>query len=276
MSNTKHPAGRAALELTQKLEQRLESPNRFSSLEKDLIKETIRKIYVLIEEIPIEEESSAGLSFIDTFTEDQGKQPESVLQQSLREQVLATMSAYKPAESTETTVSGTIETETTPEIKSRTQVPDKPVQYQQPAVVVEAQPVPQSENQVHISTIESSTKFQGETGTLAEKYKATETLAEKIGKSEAGGVRLEEKLKHQRLGDLRSSIGINEHFHFTNEFFGGNQQAYMQFIDHINTLHEFTEAMAFTVKSTNGRPPTNGLAEAQMQFEELLRRRFMA
>jgi len=271
MSNTSNPASKQAVELTGQLEKLLKTIQALSLLEKDLLKEKLRKIYSLVDSLATIDEAPTGKLSEQATADNQGL-AQAGQEESIRSQVMATLFSNK--------------SRTGSEAENKTESPtvnytglhhDAGTNDRNPASASVEVEFAATDANMSTSAEKQHKKTDNtvaEPGTLGTQYKATETVADKIGKSESGGVRLEEKLKHQPLEDLRQSIGINERFLFTNNFFGGNQQEYLQFIDRINTLHDFEEAIAFARDTIHPNTSTPGNAEAMEHFEELLRRRF--
>jgi hypothetical protein len=91
------------------------------------------------------------------------------------------------------------------------------------------------------------------------KKKATESVAE--------------KLQHNKITDLKASIGINEKFQFINELFEGNMKEYNVAVDQINSFasHEQAESYIVNLEDVYKWQPDNKIAE---NFKELVKRRF--
>ncbi len=114
-----------------------------------------------------------------------------------------------------------------------------------------------------------------EPATLANKYAASETIGDKMNRSRTEKS-LAEKLQQQPLQDLKLSIGINERFSFINKLFGGDQQTYHQCIDQLNNLRLYSDADALLRKNYALRYHWEKDSESYQQFEELIKRRFNA
>ncbi len=107
--------------------------------------------------------------------------------------------------------------------------------------------------------------------TIADNYKAQQSLHHKIGKSNTE--RLSDRLQQHPVGDLKRSIGINEKFAFMNELFGGNQQQYNQSIETLNSFSDYSEADAH-LKNLAVEMKWNTASNTYHELDELVKRRF--
>lgn len=82
-----------------------------------------------------------------------------------------------------------------------------------------------------------------------------------------------EKLQHNKITDLKASIGINEKFQFINELFEGNMKEYNCAVDQINSFASHTEAESYisNLENVYKWQSDNPIAE---NFKELVERRF--
>lgn len=82
-----------------------------------------------------------------------------------------------------------------------------------------------------------------------------------------------EKLQHNKITDLKASIGINEKFQFINELFDGNMKEYTVAVDRINNFSSPAEAESYIVnlEEVYKWQHDNPIAE---NFKELVERRF--
>ncbi len=113
--------------------------------------------------------------------------------------------------------------------------------------------------------------FFDDVPTIADNYKAQQSLHHKIGKPTTE--RLSDRLQQQPVGDLKRSIGINEKFAFMNELFGGNQQQYNQSIEKLNNFSDYNEAEAH-LKNLTVEMKWNTASNTYHQLDELVKRRF--
>lgn len=82
-----------------------------------------------------------------------------------------------------------------------------------------------------------------------------------------------EKLQHNKITDLKSSIGINEKFQFINELFEGNMKEYNVAVDQINSFSSHSQAESYisNLETVYKWKPDNQIAD---NFKELVERRF--
>ncbi|TAL58690.1 MAG: hypothetical protein EPN85_10945 [Bacteroidetes bacterium] len=82
-----------------------------------------------------------------------------------------------------------------------------------------------------------------------------------------------EKLQHNKITDLKASIGINEKFQFINELFEGNMKEYNVAVDQINSFVSYSEAESYisNLEEIYKWQADNQIAE---NFKELVQRRF--
>jgi hypothetical protein len=82
-----------------------------------------------------------------------------------------------------------------------------------------------------------------------------------------------EKLQHNKITDLKASIGINEKFQFINQLFEGNMKEYTVAIDQINSFTSLAEAESYlaNLEEVYKWKEDNQVAGG---FKELVERRF--
>lgn len=88
------------------------------------------------------------------------------------------------------------------------------------------------------------------------------------------GKSVAETLKSQPLADLKQSIGINERFSFINELFSGDQALYHQSIENINKMMTYEDAHRLIHEDLAVQLKWNTDTERFKQFDELVKRRF--
>ena len=82
-----------------------------------------------------------------------------------------------------------------------------------------------------------------------------------------------EKLQHNKITDLKGSIGINEKFQFINELFEGNMKEYNVAVDQINSFSSLPEAQSYVANLEEVyKWQADNLIAAN--FKELVERRF--
>ena len=82
-----------------------------------------------------------------------------------------------------------------------------------------------------------------------------------------------EKLQHNKITDLKASIGINEKFQFINELFEGNMKEYTVAVDQINSFSSHSDAESYiaNLEEVYKWQEENQIAG---NFKELVQRRF--
>jgi hypothetical protein len=111
--------------------------------------------------------------------------------------------------------------------------------------------------------------------TVAGRFRENKTLAETIA-SNAGSSRIAESIGHQPIHDLRTAIGINERFLFTQFLFGNNAEQFSRTLDHLNNLGSWTDAKRYLdaeVIPAHGWDVSMGTVR---HFLELVERRYSA
>jgi len=264
-----------------------------ASIEQDLIKETMRKLYLKFLVIPQatatsestnEQEPKKEISLpknalkipiaeqISMAAQIQSVMAGSQLQQS--EIPVEIISSISNAETEMISKTDDVSATTHHSTHSIEANPVHPITVDTPPLT---EVVKQESKAIEHKTIEEriqqlrAAALYEEPATLANKYAATDTIGDKITRSRTEKS-LSEKLQQQPLGDLKQSIGINERFSFINELFEGNQQFYHQCIDQLNSLQAYEEAEKIMTERLALKKDT----PRYLQFEELIRRRFNA
>jgi hypothetical protein len=86
---------------------------------------------------------------------------------------------------------------------------------------------------------------------------------------------LADRLKKQPIKDLRESIGLNQKFLFMNELFQGENTAYNEALEKLNSFPGFNEARAYIVAELSEKYHWNGDSEFVQSFMELVERRYL-
>lgn len=111
--------------------------------------------------------------------------------------------------------------------------------------------------------------------TIAGKFRGGSTVADTIaGKNSAS--RVSETLNHKPVSDLRTAIGINERFLFTQFLFANNPEAFTASVERLNNCLSWSEAKNYLdneVIPRYGWDPSQGTVH---QFLELVERRYSA
>ncbi|MFM2208001.1 MAG: hypothetical protein RL213_1976 [Bacteroidota bacterium] len=125
-----------------------------------------------------------------------------------------------------------------------------------------------------VSNPEFKQRFEAP-ATVAGRFRENKTLAETIvGNSSSS--RIAESIGHQPIRDLRTAIGINERFLFTQFLFGNNAEQFSRTLDHLNNLGSWTDAKSYLdaeVIPVHGWDVSMGTVR---HFLELVERRFSA
>lgn len=273
-----------------------EHGQEFPTIEQDIIKETLRKIYIKFLAIPPmdagndkaqiqseKEEMPAIENSIKSSIAAQNNlisQIQSVMtgnQFSHQEISMEIISSKNSEEKNAETLAVVLETNESPYNPNE----EFPVQMKESATNDLPEVIQQENKAIESKTIEEriqqlrAAALYDEPSTIAHKYSATETIGDKITRSRTEKS-LGEKLQHQPLGDLKQSIGINERFSFINELFQGNQQFYHQCIDQLNSMLEYKEAEKMISETLAVKFQWEKDSSRYRQFEELIRRRFNA
>ncbi len=273
-----------------------EHGEEFPTIEQDIIKETLRKIYIKFLAIPPmdagnvkaqiqseKEEMPAIENSIKSSIAAQNNlisQIQSVMtgnQFSHQEISMEIISSKNSEEKNAETLAVVLETNESPYNPNE----EFPVQMKESATNDLPEVIQQENKAIESKTIEEriqqlrAAALYDEPSTIAHKYSATETIGDKITRSRTEKS-LGEKLQHQPLGDLKQSIGINERFSFINELFQGNQQFYHQCIDQLNSMLEYKEAEKMISETLAVKFQWEKDSSRYRQFEELIKRRFNA
>lgn len=77
----------------------------------------------------------------------------------------------------------------------------------------------------------------------ADKFAAQKIVADRFAKDEDRSFAA--KLKNNKLGDIKSAIGINDRFLFINEIFKGDHQQYQEAMAKFNTCDNYHQALEY-------------------------------
>lgn len=98
------------------------------------------------------------------------------------------------------------------------------------------------------------------------------SLNEKFAQSKTT---LGDKLKKQPIKNLKDSIGLNQKFLFMNDLFHGENAAYNDAVETLNSFSDFTEARAYIVNELSEKYKWDGDSESVVSFMELVERRYL-
>lgn len=111
--------------------------------------------------------------------------------------------------------------------------------------------------------------------TIAGQFRGGSTLAETI--AGRGGVSsVSENINHKPVTDLRTAIGINERFLFTQFLFANNTDAFASTVEHLNNCQSWNQAKSYLESEVIPRFGWNPSQGTVHQFMELVERRYSA
>jgi hypothetical protein len=96
-----------------------------------------------------------------------------------------------------------------------------------------------------------------------------DTLAEEEDASLAG------KLQRQPIQDLKSAIGLNQRFLFSNALFDGNMEAFNRTLNEVNHLEDLASAKKYLSVQIEERFGWDSESAEVKEFMDLVERRFM-
>lgn len=260
------PGYQDLLQATKALQERLhacaESGNYPSLLERDLMREQLRHLYLLLDELPVAKNSEPVLQV----------QTEAIRPDAL-EQMAAALepAAMVRMEQSDRTPSAVQAEMQEIEILIEHMEPE-PEAFDDEPKLSASDPMPG----LRAITMEQAGEDPTEEHSLstwADRFHAEESLGEKILKEHPART-LSDSLRERTLSDLHQSIGVNERFSFINGLFKGDQLKYFSAIDELNACTSVEAAIQFiqqdmrTAMGWKKDPPV--LAD----FIDLVRRRF--
>lgn len=140
-------------------------------------------------------------------------------------------------------------------------------------------PEPLSSVVSHLESLSQKAKPAGKVASLFdqnaeadEEDAETPSINDKLNKQNENS--LADKLKQNKIKDLKQAIGINEKFLFINELFEGNLNDYNNAIAQLNSLSSKTEADTFIESELKIKYNWNENSKAKNIFIELVERRF--
>ncbi|MFN0189545.1 MAG: hypothetical protein ACKVQV_12665 [Bacteroidia bacterium] len=296
MENTARPftedIKKALQSLNLQLENWLNSPQSISLLEKDLIKENLRSIYQLVDELSTEKK------IVNVYTEIHSEKletPVDVIQPpfiKISEEVSNTIrktegrieSSIAPIDEIPTKKSSSLYSSSIKEMIENATVinsVDKAVVNSEPKASeeekIEVAPIvhraiEEKTIEARIQEVKAATRYE-EIRTIGSTYAPGESLSDKINKTQTEKS-VSDKINTQPLFDLKLSIGINERFAFINELFQGDQQLYHQSIDKLNSMHFYEEAQHMIHHELMQKLNWSENNSRLQEFDKLVKRRF--
>jgi hypothetical protein len=165
--------------------------------------------------------------------------------------------------------------ETAPEPEQKISKPVQPVAENMEELTVDAINLVEERKRTLVPPAEPSStpdlnhRYEAPT-TIAGSFRETKTLAETI----SGRSRLAEAIQHQPIRDLRTAIGINERFLFTQFLFGNDAEQFSRTVDHLNHCDSWATAKQHLENEVAPRYGWNDAQGTVRQFVELVERRF--
>lgn len=278
--------------LNLQLENWMNSQQPISLLEKDLIKENLRSIYQLIDELSTDKKFDSIYSEIQSqkleATVDFIQQPSIKISEevsnTIRKTEVRIENTSTPINEVPTVTSSSLYSSSIKEMIENATVinsVDKTAKNNEPRESAEEKAVstPSIHHAIEEKTIEAriqevkaATRYE-EIRTIGSTYAPGESVGDKINKSQTDKS-ISEKINTQPLVDLKLSIGINERFAFINELFQGDQQLYHQSIDKLNSMQVYEDAQHLIHHELMQKLNWNENNSQLQEFNKLVKRRF--
>ena len=264
--------------LNLQLENWMNSQQPISLLEKDLIKENLRSIYQLIDEL------STDKKFDSVYSEIQSQKLEAAgdfIQQpniKISEEVTNTIrKTEERIENTYTpiTIEEMIENATVINSVDNTVLNNEPKESAEEKAVSSPSihhAIEEKTIEARIQEVKAATRYE-EIRTIGSTYAPGASIGDKINKSQTDKS-ISEKINTQPLVDLKLSIGINERFAFINELFKGDQQLYHQSIDKLNSMQVYEDAQHLIHHELMQKLNWDENNSRLQEFNKLVKRRF--
>ncbi len=278
--------------LNLQLENWMNSQQPISLLEKDLIKENLRSIYQLIDELPTDKKFDSIYSEIQSqkleATVDLSQPPTIKISEEvsniIRKTEVRIENTSIPINEVPTVTSSSLYSSSIKEMIENATVinsVDTTVKNNEPRESAEEKAVstPSIHHAIEEKTIEAriqevkaATRYEV-IRTIGSTYAPGESIGDKINKSQTDNS-ISEKINTQPLVDLKLSIGINERFAFINELFQGDQQLYHQSIDKLNSMQVYEDAQHLIHHELMQKLNWNENNSRLQEFNKLVKRRF--
>lgn len=110
--------------------------------------------------------------------------------------------------------------------------------------------------------------------TIADSFKESATLADTVVTT-GSTARISETLKHTRINDLLTAIGINERFYYIQHLFGGNAGVYHLTLERLNKESHRQQAIDYINKEIASKYNWDMSSQAVKNFLELVERKFL-
>jgi hypothetical protein len=229
-------------------------------LDRDLMREQVRHLYLLLEELPYAKTAEPMLQVsIEAITPDP-------VQVEASGSLTTDEFSFERLESIET---GFSPSGTGPEVRLQAVMQIETLQ--------EAEPLPSDPTPGIMAIVQeqagTSAEEQAELTTWAERFHAEETLGDKIVKEHPSRT-LSDTLRDRTLSDLHQSIGVNERFGFINGLFKGDQLKYFAAIDELNACTTAEAALNYIQQDIRAAMGWKKDPPALADFIDLVRRRF--
>lgn len=142
--------------------------------------------------------------------------------------------------------------------------------------IEEEQPEADSEKPAEKTKDRSEEKSEKVEGKSAEKRSDQETEQKStIEDSTPTNNSLADYLGSKRIDDLKTAIGLNERFLFSNELFDGNMEAFNRALSELNHLESYEHAINYVEKQLKPTYEWDMDSETTVAFMSLIQRRFM-
>ena len=296
MKNTIHPFTEDIKKTLQTINLQLDnwmySQRPISLLEKDLLKENMRSLYQIINEISTENKFDIAYPEIQS---EKLENPIDLIQQpqiKISEEVLNTIRKTEgsierssaPSNEVPTMASSSLYSSSIKEMIENATVinsADQIVNNSEPRESKEEKTVltpiihraiEEKTIEARIQEVKAATRYE-EIRTIGSTYAPEESVSDKINKTQTEKS-VSDKIKTQPLVDLKLSIGLNERFAFINELFQGDQQLYHHSIDKLNSLHVYEEAQHVIYHELLQKLNWNENNSRLQEFDKLVKRRF--
>ena len=260
------PGYQDLLHATKALQERMQacadSGNYPSLLERDLMHEQLRHLYLLLDELPLTKHKEPVLQ-----VQVEATQPSPLESLVVTPEPAATLRNESSDHQTTGALEQTEEVEILIEHIAPTMDP------------IEDEPEPSASDPlpgIIAITMEQAGEIPTEESSLstwADRFHAEESLGEKILKEHPART-LSDSLRERTLSDLHQSIGVNERFSFINGLFKGDQLKYFSAIDELNACTSVEAAMQFIQNDMRAAMAWKKDPPVLADFVDLVRRRF--
>ncbi|MBK9636438.1 MAG: hypothetical protein IPO63_00945 [Bacteroidetes bacterium] len=296
MENTTRPFAEDIKKTLQSLNLQVEnwmnSQQPISLLEKDLIKENMRALYQLIDELAVNkkleivhpeiqlEKSEVLVELIPQPTVKISEEVTHTIRnaETRTESISAAQNEVTPVTNSSlysSSIKEMIENATvinSVEKTVNTSELNESIEEKTTAPIIIHHAIEEKTIEARIQEVKAATRYE-EIRTIGSTYAPGESVSDKIHKTQTEKS-VSDKIKTQPLVDLKLSIGINERFAFINELFQGDQQLYHQSIDKINSMHVYEEAQQMIHHELMQKLNWSENNSRLQEFDKLVKRRF--